>query len=81
MNHDELERAVISLAVDKADSAGLSHSALARAAFTEAKDPVGKWRKVRNQGAGLHLAEAAALAAALGLDLSALVWQAEQEAK
>lgn len=76
-----IERAFIALAMAKADAAGLSHSELARRAFAETKDPVGKWRKIRNSGGGLHVAEAAALARALCLDLSALVWQAEQAQK
>lgn len=76
-----LERALIAHIVALARARRLSHSALARAAFTQAKDPGGKWRKIRNSGGGLHVAEAVALAQALGLDLSALVWQAEQAQK
>lgn len=57
---------------------GRSHSDIARAAFVAQKDPVGTYRKVRNSGRTLKLADAYRLAQAVHQDFSSLCWQVSQ---
>ncbi len=55
-----------------------SHSDIAREAFPTQKDPVGTYRKVRNSGRTLKLADAYRLAQAVHLDFASLCWQVSQ---
>lgn len=55
-----------------------SHSDIARAAFPTQKDPVGTYRKVRNSGRTLKLADAYRLAQAVHHDFASLCWQVSQ---
>lgn len=57
---------------------GRSHSDIARAAFPTQKDPVGTYRKLRNSGRTVKLADAYRLAQAVQLDFSSLCWQVSQ---
>lgn len=68
--------AFLALVERKAKDQGLTHSALARAAFPDAQDPVGRWRKIRNHGQNLTVVDAWRLARAVGEDLAELVFQA-----
>jgi hypothetical protein len=74
-----LARAFVALVIARAEALGLSHSDLARAAFPDAGDPAGRWRKVRNQGQHLTMADAWRLAKAVGEDVAALCWKAGRE--
>lgn len=57
----------------RAGALGLSHSDLARAAFSGAADPVGRWRKIRRQGQKATLADAWGLARAVRVDIETIV--------
>ncbi len=57
----------------------LTHSELARRAFSNVSDPIGKWRKTRHEGRVLTIGEAHMLARALGEDTSYLVHLAQNE--
>jgi len=57
---------------------GRSHSDIARAAFPTQLDPVGTYRKVRNSGRTLKLADAYRLAQAVHHDFASLCWQVSQ---
>lgn len=57
---------------------GRSHSDIAREAFPLQRDPVGTYRKVRNSGRSLKLADAFRLAQAVHQDFSSLCWQVAQ---
>ena len=57
---------------------GRSHSDIARTAFPTQKDPVGTYRKLRNSGRTVKLADAYRLAQAVQLDFSSLCWQVSQ---
>jgi hypothetical protein len=79
MQPADFTRTFLSLIIARAEALGLSHSDLARAAFPDAADPVGRWRKVRNQGQHLTLDDAWLLARAVGEDMAGLCWKAGQE--
>ncbi|MCK9239398.1 hypothetical protein [Desulfocurvus sp.] len=57
---------------------GRSHSDIARAAFPAQRDPVGTYRKLRNSGRTVKLADAYRLAQAVQLDFASLCWQVSQ---
>lgn len=68
--------AFLALVERKAKNQGLTHSALARAAFPDAQDPVGRWRKIRRQGQHLTVVDAWRLARVVGEDFADLAFQA-----
>lgn len=49
---------------------GLTHTALARAAFPGAGDPVGRWRKIRKERQNLTLVDAWRLCRVVGTDVA-----------
>jgi len=57
---------------------GFSHSDLARAAFTGHRDPVGCWRKIRNQNQNLRMTDAYRLAVAVNQDIASICWKISQ---
>lgn len=61
----------------RAREQGLTHSALARAAFPDAGDPVGRWRKIRKERQNLSLADAWGLCRAVEADLAGMVLKTE----
>lgn len=81
---DESEQFAATLLAEierRAIEKGLTHSALARAAFPGAGDPVGRWRKIRRQGQNLTLADAWGLARAVGMDLAGMAGRREEPGK
>lgn len=81
----DLERTFVALVVDIAKSKGLSYSHVARAAWPNAGNPIGKWRAIRNRDksgpANVTMADGARLASAVGEDFSRLVFRAEERMK
>ena len=71
-------RAFIDYIEDATQTQGLNHSAIARAAFPEQRDPIGTYRKIRNMNQNLRLQDAYRLSVAVGQDFASICWKISQ---
>lgn len=81
----EFERCMVELIGEIALAKNMTHADMARAAFPDAGNAVGKWQAIkkwaRTAPAALRVRDAVALAHAVGVDFSSLTFQTSERMK
>ena len=75
----QYERFVVGYAAQLVEEQNMSHAQFARDVFGDTDASPVKWRRIRNEGQALTVAELWAVADRLGMKLEHFIWETQKE--